>query len=76
MFLKGYGQIIEKDINTSKPIYIDEDSVIAYEEKLDAEWITGGMKKLLTSGDGELFMIKGQGKIWIQSKTKIEYKKD
>ena len=34
------------------------------------------MKKLLTSGDGELFMIKGQGKIWIQSKTKIEYKKD
>ena len=76
LFLKGYGQIIEKDINTSKPIYIDEDSVIAYEEKLDAEWITGGMKKLLTSGDGELFMIKGQGKIWIQSKTKIEYKKD
>ena len=68
--------VIEKDINTSKPIYIDEDSVIAYEEKLDAEWITGGMKKLLTSGDGELFMIKGQGKIWIQSKTKIEYKKD
>ena len=43
---------------------------------MDAEWITGGMKKLLTSGDGELFVIKGQGKIWIQSKTKIEYKKD
>ena len=75
LFLKGYGKIIEKNINSDKPIYVDEDAVIAFEEKLNYESITGGMKKLLTSGEGFLCKFSGKGKLWIQTKDEIEYKK-
>ncbi len=50
--------------------------VIAFEEKLNYEWITGGMKKLITSGEGALYKFSGRGKLWIQTKDEIEYKKD
>lgn len=76
LFLKAYGKIIEKNINSDKPIYVDEDAVIAFEEKLNYEWITGGMKKLITSGEGALYKFSGNGKLWIQTKDEIEYKKD
>ena len=76
LFLKAYGKIIEKNINSTKPIYVDEDAVIAFEEKLNYEWITGGMKKLITSGEGALYKFSGRGKLWIQTKDEIEYKKD
>ena len=75
LFLKAYGKIIEKNINSDKPIYVDEDAVIAFEEKLNYESITGGMKKLLTSGEGFLYKFSGKGKLWIQTKDEIEYKK-
>ena len=75
LFLKAYGKIIEKNINSDKPIYVDEDAVIAFEEKLNYESITGGMKKLLTSGEGFLCKFSGKGKLWIQTKDEIEYKK-
>ena len=76
LFLKAYGQIIEKIVESSKPIYIDEDSLIAFEEGVEYKWITGGIKKLITSGEGGLYEFSGKGKIWIQSKSKIEFKKD
>jgi len=76
LFLKVYGTLIEKLIDSKKPIYVDEDALIAFEEGLEYEWITGGVKKLITSGEGGLFKLSGKGKIWIQSKDKIEYKKD
>jgi len=76
LFLKAYGQIIEKIVESSKPIYIDEDSLIAFEEGIEYKWITGGIKKLITSGEGGLYEFSGNGKIWIQSKSKIEFKKD
>ena len=75
LFLKAYGKIIEKNINSDKPIYVDEDAIIAFEEKLNYESITGGMKKLLTSGEGFLCKFSGKGKLWIQTKDEIEYKK-
>ena len=75
LFLKAYGKIVEKNINSDKPIYVDEDAVIAFEEKLNYESITGGMKKLLTSGEGFLCKFSGKGKLWIQTKDEIEYKK-
>ena len=76
LFLKAYGTLIEKLIDSKKPIYVDEDALIAFEEGIEYEWITGGVKKLITSGEGGLFKLSGKGKIWIQSKDKIEYKKD
>ena len=37
---------------------------------------SGGIKKLITSGEGGLCKLKGKGKVWIQSRDKMEYKKD
>ena len=76
LFLKAYGHIIVKIVESSKPIYVDEDSFIAFEEGIEYKWITGGIKKLITSGEGGLYEFSGNGKIWIQSKSKIEFKKD
>ena len=76
LFLKAYGQIIEKIVESSKPIYVDEDSLIAFQEGVEYKWITGGIKKLITSGEGGLYEFNGNGKVWIQSKSKIEFKKD
>ena len=76
LFLKAYGQIIEKIVESSKPIYVDEDSLIAFQEGVEYKWITGGIKKLITSGEGGLYEFSGNGKVWIQSKSKIEFKKD
>ena len=75
LFLKYYGKVIEKEINSTKPIYVNVDSVIAYEEKLDVASV-GGVMKTLVSGEVELYKVSGQGKIWIQSKDKIVYKKE
>lgn len=75
LFLKYYGKVIEKEINSTKPIYVNVDSVIAYEEKLDVASV-GGVMKTLVSGEVELYKVSGQGKIWIQSKDKIVHKKE
>lgn len=72
LFLKGYGKIILQEINTEKPILVDEDAVIAFEDKLEIKTVSKGVKDLLTSGEGFLYSIKGQGKIWIQTREKSE----
>ena len=76
LFLKRYGQIIEKSLNSNKPLYVDEDALIGFQESIKYEWITGGAKKLISSGDGGLYKLRGKGKVWIQSKEKIEYKEN
>ena len=73
LFLKGYGKIIEQEIDSEKPIFVDEDALIAFEEKLDIKTISRGIKELITSGEGFLFAIKGKGKIWIQTREKGEH---
>jgi uncharacterized protein (TIGR00266 family) len=70
IFLKGYGKIIEQQIDSDKPIYVDEDALIAFEEKLEIKTISRGVKELITSGEGFLFSIKGKGKFWIQTREK------
>lgn len=73
IFLKGYGKIIEQQIDSDKPIYVDEDALIAFEEKLEIKTISRGVKELITSGEGYLFSIKGNGKIWIQTREKGDH---
>ena len=72
LFLKGYGKIIRQEINSDKPIYVDEDALIAFEEKIEIITISRGVKELFTSGEGLLFSIKGQGVIWLQTNKKGE----
>lgn len=73
LFLRGYGKIIEQEINSEKPIFIDEDALIAFEDTLEVKTISRGVKELLTSGEGFLFAISGKGKVWIQTRQKGEY---
>jgi uncharacterized protein (AIM24 family) len=55
-------------------LYVDEDALIGFQDSIKFEWITGGIKKLISSGEGGLYKLRGKGKVWIQSKEKIEYK--
>ncbi|WCC46573.1 AIM24 family protein [Tenacibaculum finnmarkense] len=73
LFLKGYGKIIEQEINSEKPIFIDEDALIAFEDSLEVKTISKNLKEFITSGEGLLFEIKGNGKIWIQTRKKNEH---
>ena len=72
LFLKGYGKIIEQEINTEKPIYVDEEALIAFEDTLEVKTISKGIKELITSGEGFMYALKGNGKIWIQTREKGE----
>ena len=73
LFLKGYGKIIEQEINSEKNIFIDEDALIAFEDKLEIKTISRGVKELITSGEGFLFAISGKGKVWIKTREKGEH---
>lgn len=68
LILQGYGNIIEHELNTTKPVYIDEGALIAFEEKLEVKTISKSIKETLTSGEGFLFKITGKGKIWLQTR--------
>ncbi|AYQ33279.1 AIM24 family protein [Runella sp. SP2] len=72
VFLKGYGKIILQEIESEKPVYIDEDALIAFEERLEVKTISKGVKELLTSGEGFIYSVKGKGKIWLQTRQKGE----
>lgn len=72
LFLKGYGKIIQQEINSEKPVFIDEEALIAFEEKLAVKTISRNMKELVTSGEGFLFSVSGTGKIWLQTREKSE----
>ena len=72
LFLKGYGKIIKHKIDTEKPIYVDEESLIAFEDKLSLKTISKGIKELVTSGEGFMYAIQGSGYIWLQSREKNE----
>ncbi|WP_299135676.1 TIGR00266 family protein [uncultured Tenacibaculum sp.] len=73
LFLKGYGKIIKQEIDSEKPIFIDENALIAFEDKLEVKTISRGVKELITSGEGFIFSLKGKGNIWIQTREKGEY---
>ncbi|MBE7687875.1 hypothetical protein F6A46_06455 [Tenacibaculum finnmarkense genomovar ulcerans] len=66
-------KIIEQEINSEKPIFIDEDALIAFEDSLEVKTISKNLKEFITSREGLLFEIKGSGKIWIQTRKKNEH---
>jgi len=72
LFLKGYGKIIKQKIDTQKPVLIDEDALIAFEEKLEIKTISKGIKEMITSGEGFMFSVKGNGFVWLQTREKGE----
>ncbi len=73
LFLKGYGKIIKEYVDTEKPIYVDEEALIAFEDKLELKTISKGIKEFFTSGEGFMYSITGKGYIWIQTREKGDY---
>ena len=75
LVLKGYGKIIEKAVSPVSPSLIEVDALIAYEKNLDFKIIDSKIKdeisQILKSGAEVPFSIKGDGKVWLQSKAKF-----
>ena len=74
LLLKTYGKVIVQEIDREKPIYIDENALVAFEATVTVKTITKSLKEMLTSGEGLLYALSGKGKIWLQTRkpnTKI-----
>jgi|TARA_B100000959_G_C14678567_1_gene499598 uncharacterized protein (AIM24 family) len=74
LIIKGYGRIIEMDINRDTPLLIEEDSLIAFEKNIDftviETKISDEVGQLVKSGVEVPFSVKGKGVIWLQTKAK------
>ncbi|MDH7448015.1 TIGR00266 family protein [Aquimarina sp. 2201CG14-23] len=68
LFLIGFGKILKHNIDSDTPILVDQDALIAYDERLEVKTVSKGLKELVTSGEGYLFEIKGKGRIWLQTR--------
>ncbi len=75
LILKGYGKLIKMEIDRESPLLIEEDSLIAFEEKIDFTVIETKFKdevsELIKSGVEVPFSVKGEGAIWLQTKAKF-----
>ncbi|MCF8715984.1 AIM24 family protein [Joostella atrarenae] len=72
LFLIGYGEIINKKLSPEKEYLIDEDYLVAYDSHLNIKRVSRGLKELVSSGEGFLYSIKGDGEIWLQTRDKDE----
>lgn len=68
LWFNTYGASIEIDVTDD--YVVDTGNIVAFTEGLDYE-ITkvGGYKSLFFSGEGFVCRFKGQGKVWIQTRT-------
>jgi len=68
LFFNAYGAVIERDVRGS--LTVDTGHVVAWEPALDYK-ITGmgGLKSTLFSGEGLVMNFRGEGRIWLQSRT-------
>ncbi len=68
LFFNSYGGIIEIDV--TEDYVVDTGNIVAFTEGLDYD-ITkvGGYKSLFFSGEGFVCRFKGQGKVWIQTRS-------
>ena len=68
VFCNAYGAVIERDVRGG--LTVDTGHVVAWEPSLDYR-ITGmgGIKSTLFSGEGLVMSFRGDGRIWLQSRT-------
>ncbi len=68
LFFNAYGAVIEQEVGGS--LTVDTGHVVAWEPSLDYS-ITGmgGLKSTLFSGEGLVMNFRGDGRIWLQSRT-------
>ncbi|MFA8450116.1 MAG: AIM24 family protein [Bacteroidales bacterium] len=72
LFLKAFGRILKQEIDSDKPLYVDEDALLAYDSSIQVKAISKGLKETVTSGEGYLFTLQGRGRFWLQTRKKPE----
>ena len=68
LFFNAYGAVIEKELDGE--LVVDTGHLVAWEPSLDYELAgMGGIKQTFFSGEGLVMRFRGQGKIWLQTRT-------
>jgi len=72
VFLASFGGVEELDVDGS--LIVDTGHIVAFEDGLDFDVRrVGGLKATLLSGEGLVAEFRGQGKVWIQTRSIAEY---
>lgn len=68
LLFNGYGALLERHVDGE--LVVDSGHLAAFEEGLDYSIETvGGVKQTLFSGEGLVLRFRGQGRIWLQTRT-------
>jgi len=68
LFFNTYGALIEQQVEDE--LVVDTGHVVAWEPTLDYSIQgMGGLKQTLFSGEGLVMRFRGQGRIWLQTRT-------
>ncbi len=78
--LEGYGDVFlasfggVEEMNVEDSLIIDTGHVVAFEDSLDFRVKrVGGLKTTILSGEGLVAEFRGEGKVWIQTRSIGEY---
>ncbi len=72
VFLSSFGGIEQLDVDGS--LIVDTGHIVAFDDTLDfSVRRAGGLKATLLSGEGLVAEFRGQGKVWIQTRSVGEY---
>ena len=72
VFLASFGGIEELKVDGS--LIVDTGHIVAFEDSLEFDVRrVGGLKATLLSGEGLVVEFRGQGKVWIQTRSIGEY---
>jgi uncharacterized protein (TIGR00266 family) len=68
LLFNGYGALLERRLDGE--LVVDSGHLAAFDDGLDYSVETvGGVKQTLFSGEGLVLRFRGQGRLWLQSRT-------
>lgn len=74
LWVNSNGCIIEHDIKPGEELTVDNVHLVAMDETLEYKIRKfGGMKTMLLGGEGFVFDVKGQGRIYLQTRNPAIY---
>lgn len=72
VFLSSFGGIIEREVKGK--FVIDTGHIVAFDDSLDFKVRrAGGLKSTIFSGEGLVVEFKGNGRVWIQTRSISDY---
>ena len=70
LLFNAYGAVVERQVDGE--LTVDTGHLAAFEPTLDYSIGTlGGVKQTLFSGEGLVLRFRGQGTVWLQSRTLV-----